>query len=72
MGDISDTFCWKLNVETTNAMRDCFVKDGCYHPCIDGTVYVMARTAKEACELIGPAVNEINRIGVGFCPSCGC
>ena len=72
MGDISDTFCWKLNVETTNAMRDCFVKDGCYHPYIDGEVFVMAKTAKEACELIGAEVIAVDRMGVGFCPSAGC
>ena len=57
--------CYVINVETTNSMGDTFKLDGKYHPCERGVVYVIAKDAVEAANMIPNAIS-ICRVGPAF------
>lgn len=65
-------FCFKVAVETTNALRDTYCVSsgripsmGIYFDCRDGVVYVVAENMGQIHRVLGDVVISCERLGYG-------
>jgi hypothetical protein len=54
-----------VTVETTSPLKGTFMRGEQYFPCIDGQVYVFAKSIAEAAALL-PMALEIKEVGISY------